>query len=243
MSAAGPVPRKEVRRSAQRTVLVDIARSDPLARRRFEVDVEEPAVVLDLLFAIQRHEPSLAFRYSCRVAMCGTCGLRVDGESALACQTRVPAADAAVRLEPLAGLPVVRDLVVDQGPFWRAWKRAEAWFVGREEGDSVTLSEGHPARQDVEQWLDCIACGACWSACDLARADGDFVGPAALTRALVLVADPRDGARERRLRTVSSSGGIAHCHYLHGCAAACPKGLDPAAAIRKLRRWSVGVHA
>lgn len=221
----------------QRTVAVEIARTDTLAERSFLVEVEEPAVVLDLLLAIQRDEPTLAFRYSCRVAMCGTCALRLDGRPVLACRTRVPETSESLRIEPLAGLPVLRDLVVDTEPFWSAWRRAEAWFVGRVDEDPVVLPDGDSSRKSVERGLDCIACGACWSACDLASADADFLGPAALTRAMVLVADRRDGARKERLRAVSERGGLTRCHYIHGCSAACPKGLDTANAIRQLGRW------
>jgi succinate dehydrogenase/fumarate reductase-like Fe-S protein len=165
------------------SLAVEIARSDGDARRHFAVEIAEPAVVLDVLLALQRTDASIAFRYSCRVAMCGTCAIRVDGRPALAC---------------------------------------------------------HPSRETVESGLDCIGCGACWTACDLAGAEHGFVGPAALNRAMTLAGDARDGARGRRLELVSREGGVTRCHYIHGCSGACPKGLDPAASIRRLRRWSVG---
>ena len=96
---------------------VTLARSDKTSTGVIEVGVVEPAVILDVLLAVQRIDPTLGFRYSCRVAMCGTCAVRVDGRPVLACQTRVPQADKLV-IEPLAGLPVVRDLIVDSTPFW-----------------------------------------------------------------------------------------------------------------------------
>lgn len=219
-----------------RSLRVAIVRSDEAARRSFEVEVREPAVVLDVLLALQRIDPSLAFRYSCRVAMCGTCAVRVDGRPVLACQTRVPADS--FLLEPLAGLPVVRDLIVDMTPFWDEWRRLTPWFVPAD-GEPRTLAADDPSRAAVEAGLDCISCGACWSACDLAGGAHGFRGPAALNRAMVLVADDRDGARDERLRAVSESGGVTSCHYIHGCSGACPKGIDPAASIRRLRRWSI----
>ena len=100
-----------------RRVTVTLARSDKTSTGVIEVGVVEPAVILDVLLAVQRIDPTLGFRYSCRVAMCGTCAVRVDGRPVLACQTRVPQADKLV-IEPLAGLPVVRDLIVDSTPFW-----------------------------------------------------------------------------------------------------------------------------
>jgi succinate dehydrogenase/fumarate reductase iron-sulfur protein len=223
---------------ASRPLQVTIARSTEGAETTFEVDVLQPAVVLDVLLALQRQDPSLAFRYSCRVSMCGACALRVDGRSALACQTPVPPTADELVLEPLAGLPVVRDLIVDMTPFWDEWRRLTPWFVPAD-GEPRTLAADDPSRAAVEAGLDCISCGACWSACDLAGGAHGFRGPAALNRAMVLVADDRDGARDERLRAVSESGGVTSCHYIHGCSGACPKGIDPAASIRRLRRWSI----
>lgn len=219
-------------------IAVEVARSDSAALHSFSVDVDQPAMVLDVLLALQRADSSLGFRYSCRVAMCGTCAIRVDGRPALACRTPVSAATERLLLEPLAGFPVVRDLIVNTDPFWRAWRAIEPWFVPRTDGPARVLAAGDPSRETVEAGLDCISCGACWTACDLAG--HGFAGPAALNRAMTLAGDARDGARARRLRLVSREGGVTRCHYIHGCSGACPKGLDPAASIRRLRRWSVG---
>jgi succinate dehydrogenase/fumarate reductase iron-sulfur protein len=222
------------------SLAVEIARSDRDARRRFDVEVDEPAMVLDVLLALQRADASIAFRYSCRVAMCGTCAIRVDGRPVLACRTPVTSATTGLLLEPLAGLPVVRDLIVDTGPFWEAWRSVEPWFTPRPGGEARVLAAGDPSRRAVESGLDCIACGACWTACDLTGGDHRFAGPAALNRAMTLAADTRDGGRARRLRLVSRESGVTRCHYIHGCSGACPKGIDPAASIRRLRRWSIG---
>lgn len=219
---------------------VELARSDAEARRRFEVDIGEPAMVLDVLLALQRMDASIAFRYSCRVAMCGTCAIRVDGRPVLACRTPVAAATETLLLEPLGGLPVVRDLIVDTTPFWAAWRSVEPWFTPADGGEPRVLAAGDASRAAVESGLDCISCGACWTACDLAGADHRFAGPAALNRAMTLAADARDGARDRRLALASQEGGVTRCHYIHGCSGACPKGIDPAASIRRLRRWSIG---
>lgn len=197
-------------------------------------------MVLDVLLALQRLDATVGFHYSCRVAMCGTCAIRVDGRPALACQTPLPQASDELLLQPLGGLPVVRDLIVDTTPFWEAWRRASPWFVPREDAEPRTLAAGDPSRETVESGLDCISCGACWTACDLAGASRGFLGPAALNRAMVLSADTRDGGRDDRLRIVGREGGVTRCHYVHGCTAACPKGIDPAASIRRLRRWSIG---
>lgn len=218
---------------------VEIARSDDDARRRFDLELSEPATVLDVLLALQRCDASLGFRYSCRVAMCGTCAIRVDGRPALACRTPVTRRQEPLLLEPLAGLPVVRDLIVDTTPFWNAWRAVEPWFTPPADGEARVLAAGDPSREAVESGLDCISCAACWTACDLVGAAHGFVGPAALNRAMTLVADSRDGARPRRLELVSRENGVTRCHYIHGCSGACPKGIDPAASIRRLRRRSI----
>ena len=217
---------------------VTVARSDPDARSSFVVERFDPMTVLDLLLAIQRREDaSIGFRYSCRVAMCGTCTVRVDGRTVLSCQEPVPARDE-VRLDPLAGLPVVRDLVVDTAPFWAEWARVTPYLVPVEDSDEpARIPPTGPERELIDPALDCIGCAACWSSCGIAAAGRDFLGPAALNRAMVLIADSRDAAGEERLSEVGGAGGIDRCHYIYGCSVACPKGLDPAGSIRRLRRW------
>jgi succinate dehydrogenase/fumarate reductase iron-sulfur protein len=222
--------------SATRTITVTVQRTEPDARSRFVIDAGTPATVLDLLREIQRrHDPSLAFRYSCRVAMCGTCGVRVDGQSALACRAVLPADADEVEVAPLGGLPVVRDLVVDTRPFWAEWARVKPWFVPAG-GDVEQLAPGSAAATAVDGALGCISCGACYSTCEVARHGSDYLGPAALNRALALIADPRDGAGEERLAIVGGRGGVDRCHYVGGCASACPVGLDPSRSIVQLRR-------
>jgi succinate dehydrogenase / fumarate reductase iron-sulfur subunit/fumarate reductase iron-sulfur subunit len=220
------------------SVRVHVARSDPAAASSFTVERFEPMMVLDLLLAVQReHDAALGFRYSCRVAMCGTCAVRANGRTVLSCLAPV-GGEEEVRLEPLAGLPVVRDLIVDMAPFWDEWARATPYLVPREGLDEpARVAPDSAERRLIDPSLDCIACGACWSSCGISAAGRDFLGPAALTRAMVLVADSRDAAGEERLAAVTGSDGVDRCHYIYGCSAACPKGLDPARAIRRLRRW------
>jgi len=177
------------------TVEVHVGRSDPASPTAFAVERIEPMTVLDALLAIQReHDPTLGFRFSCRVSMCGTCTVRMDGRAVLACQQRIEPDATRLRVDPVAG-------------------------------------------QVIDGSLDCIGCGACWSSCGVADHRRDFLGPAALNRAMVLVADSRDAAGAERLAAVTAGDGVDRCHYIYGCTAVCPKGLDPAAAIRRLREW------
>jgi succinate dehydrogenase / fumarate reductase iron-sulfur subunit/fumarate reductase iron-sulfur subunit len=239
MTSTAPVAAHSAR--GQRTIRVRVSRSGEASCADFLVEAQDPVTVLDLLRQIQtRLDPSLAFRYSCRVAMCGTCGVRVDGRSRLACRTVLAHDVDEVEIAPLAGLPVIRDLIVDTRPFWAEWARVKPWFMPG--GDPEVAVDGRDA-EVVDGALGCISCGACYSTCEITRHGNDYLGPAALNRALALIADPRDGGTEERLRIVGSRGGVDRCHYVGGCTAACPVGLDPSRSIVELRRLRLHGHA
>jgi succinate dehydrogenase / fumarate reductase iron-sulfur subunit/fumarate reductase iron-sulfur subunit len=222
---------------ADAAVEVFIARSGGIARR-FVVPHIGTMMVLDVLVAVQRdHDPSLAFRYSCRVAMCGTCAIRVNGRACLACQTPVEAGSS-LRLDPLAGLPVVRDLVVDMEPFYRQWAAIRPYLVPRNDlHQPAVIAPDSAERKMIDPALDCITCGICYSACVVSRTGRDFLGPAALNRAMVLLADSRDGSGRDRLDRIGAADGVDRCHYVSACSECCPKGLNPFGAIRQLRWW------
>jgi succinate dehydrogenase/fumarate reductase iron-sulfur protein len=230
---------RSLRAAPPQTVRVRVHRSDPGAAHDFAVRRIEPMTVLDVLLAVQRdHDPTFGFRFSSRVAMSGTCTVRVDGRSVLACQHRLGPDTDSIRVDPLAGLPVIRDLLVDTRPFWDEWSRVTPYLVPREDLDApAVIRPDAPERRLIDDSLDCIGCAACWSSCGVADHRRDFLGPAALNRAMVLVADSRDDAAGERLDAVDASDGVDRCHYIYGCTAACPKGLDPARAIRRLRDW------
>lgn len=225
------------------SVEVRIARSDPAARASFTVARREAFVVLDLIAAAAREDPTLAFRYSCRSGFCGTCAVLLDGRPILGCQTPVPAVPR-VELAPLGGFAVVRDLVVDPAPFGARWDAigpviepggtASDESLPRPLGPAMGAA-GSPAADS----LDCISCGACFAACDMAALDSAFLGPAALTRAMVTISDSRDAGRGGRLAVVSEHGGVDGCHGIGACSVVCPRDLDPQRAIRRLRRWRV----
>jgi succinate dehydrogenase / fumarate reductase iron-sulfur subunit/fumarate reductase iron-sulfur subunit len=221
------------------TVTVLVRRSATSNEDRFVIRRQPRMKVLDLLVAIQRdHDPSLAFRYSCRVAMCGTCALRMDGTAGLACQTAVPDHLREVHLAPLAGLPVLRDLVVDVAPFFARWAAVTPYLVPHPGATApARVRPDSPERQVIDPALDCITCGICYSACSVSEDGRDFLGPAALNRAMVLIADSRDASRSERLARIGNLDGVDRCHYIGGCTSCCPKDLDPFGAIRQLRRW------
>jgi succinate dehydrogenase / fumarate reductase iron-sulfur subunit/fumarate reductase iron-sulfur subunit len=227
--------------SSTAPLAVRIRRSEKHSQETFEVERFPAMTVLDVLLTVQRElDPSIGFRFSCRVAMCGTCTLRVDGRSVLACQSLVQDDAKEIEIGPMAGFPVVRDLVVDMTPFWEQWARVTPYLEPKESlVEPATVPPDSEEREAIDDALDCIQCGACYSSCGVAGLDKTFLGPAALNRAMVLVNDSRDAAGRKRLDVVTGTDGVDRCHYIYGCSGVCPKGLDPARAIRRLRTGRV----
>lgn len=202
--------------------------------------------VLDALLWVQRNaDLSLAFRCACRVGMCGTCGMVINGREGLACRTLLRriarGGEPEVRLEPMRHLPVVKDLATDMDPFFARYRKVVPHLVPRDgDGAPATIPPTARERRLIDPQRECIACGLCYSACDVAGMEGGFLGPAALNRAFVLTMDSRDAAAQRRLNVVAGEDGLWRCHTLFECAAVCPKGISPALAIQGLKRKVVG---
>jgi succinate dehydrogenase/fumarate reductase iron-sulfur protein len=207
------------------------------------VALAEKASVLDALFALQRGPcPELAFRFSCRVGMCGSCAMVVNGRERLTCSTLVETVGPDLRVEPLRNLPVVRDVAVDLKPFFAAYKRSMPQFVPR---DDLNPDDFYPIPHDSAEWkaLDhqpqCIDCGSCYSACTLVTLNPRYLGPMGLHRALNLIVDPRDKAQTERLSLVSGEAGAFRCHTLGNCRDVCPRGISPTSSIQRLKRLAV----
>ncbi len=226
------------------TVSVQRSASEPQGKPRFEehqIQVGEKASVLDALFTLQRGPcPSLAFRFSCRVGMCGSCAMVVNGREQLTCSTLVKNIGDRLRIEPLRNLPVVRDLAVSLTPFFDAYRRVQPHFTPRE-----GLDDFYPIPHDSREWKalshqpQCIDCGACYSACTLVTLHPRYAGPMALHRALNLIVDPRDKARAERLQIVAGEAGAFRCHTLGNCRDVCPRGISPTHSIERLKRLAV----
>ena len=210
--------------------------------QEYEVPRQESQTVLDVVTYIQRHlDPTLAYRFACRVGMCGSCAMTVNGVSRWTCRTHVDKAvgeGAEMVLEPLRNLPVVRDLVTDMAPFFDKWAQAKGQFEGartRHE-DFARVSPESTARQAVDAGIECIGCGVCYSSCDVVAANPDYLGPAALNRAWTLVQDERDTAKGVRLEAVAGDAGCHACHTHVSCTERCPKAISPTAGIAGLKR-------
>jgi fumarate reductase iron-sulfur subunit len=207
----------------------------------YEVPRHASQTVLDVVTHVQRHcEPALAYRFACRVGMCGSCAMSVNGVARWTCRTHVAKVADGDRLEiaPLANLPVVKDLVTDMRGFFDKWARAKGRFEGsRSRGDDFARVDPASAQRKLaDAGIECIGCGVCYASCDVVTWRPDFLGPAALNRAWTLVNDERDRAQMARLRAVAGDAGCHACHTQGSCVERCPKHLAPAAAIAGLKR-------
>jgi fumarate reductase iron-sulfur subunit len=207
----------------------------------FEVPRQPSQTVLDVVTYIQRHlEPALAYRFACRVGMCGSCAMMVNGRARWTCRTHVDkvASGGTLELAPLANLPVVKDLVADMREFFDKWAKARGQFTpGATRAEPFArVDPGSPQRREADDGIECIGCGVCYASCDVVAWKPDYLGPAALNRAWTLVNDVRDQGQEARLRAVATDAGCHACHTLMSCTEHCPKHLSPTRAIAGLKR-------
>ena len=207
----------------------------------FEVPRHASQTVLDVVIHIQRAlDPTLAYRYACRVGMCGSCAMTVNGAPRWTCRTHVDkvARNDELSVAPLRNLPVIRDLVTDMREFFDKWARARGQFSGERSraDDFAQVSPLSEKRRAADAGIECIGCGVCYAACDVVTWHRDYLGPAALNRAWTLVNDERDPHTLERLRAVAGDAGCHACHTHMSCTHRCPKGLSPTASIAGLKR-------
>src|SRR6188472_815122 len=209
---------------------------------KFEVPVQRWTTVLDaLLYAKSYQDSSIGIRYSCRMASCGSCGMKINGIPRLACYTKVSELDSSViTCEPLGNFPIIRDLVTDFTQFFKHHKNLEP-FIQNKSADidnEEDLSWFTQTPKDVDKYLQfsyCIKCGLCYSACPSVATDSKFPGPQSLAQAYRYFSDSRDDASKRRLNLVDERHGIWRCHFAGSCSVVCPKGVDPALGIQLMR--------
>jgi fumarate reductase iron-sulfur subunit len=207
--------------------------------QEFEVPRQPSQTVLDVVTYIQRYlDPTLAYRFACRVGMCGSCAMTVNGVPRWTCRTHVDRVGDELEIGPLRNLPVIRDLVVDMREFFDKWARAKGEFRGGQtKADDFAKVEPQSAQRVlVDKGIECIGCGVCYAACDVVKWNPDYLGPAALNRAWTLVNDVRDEKNPERLRAVAGDAGCHACHSHVSCTERCPKHLSPTAAIAGLKR-------
>jgi succinate dehydrogenase/fumarate reductase iron-sulfur protein len=225
----------------------------------FDVDIRPGITVLAVLFKIQDElDPTLAFRYSCRSAVCGSCAMLINKFPSLACRTQLvdllgdheppelkpyPAIvdgedwvfGQEVLVEPLPHLPVIKDLVVNMGPFFKAYEAVKPYFqpVDKEpEKERIMMPEDV---KELENYTNCILCGSCYGACPVEGADSPFLGPAAMAKLYRFMVDPREGQGDMRLQMGARPDGWTACKFHANCFKVCPKGVPPNLGIGKAR--------
>jgi succinate dehydrogenase / fumarate reductase iron-sulfur subunit len=212
--------------------------------QEIRLDVGRGMTVLDALIRIKQEcDGSLALRYSCRSAICGSCAMTINGSEKLACRTSLRKElerHGQITVAPLRNFPVIKDLVVDMAPFWRKIRDVQPWLspgsARRREGGGGVHS--HPQFHNVDA---CIMCGACVAACTVHEVSKEFAGPAALAKADRFLSDPREAraSTKARLSALQGEHGIWDCTRCNFCVEVCPKDVQPMEAIIRLRRASL----
>jgi succinate dehydrogenase iron-sulfur subunit len=230
----------------------------------YQVELEPHRSVLEAILKVKAEtDGSIGIRCSCRAAICGSCGVRINGKPGLACHTHIDAAadrvygagwnpdedgegtgTPIVAVEPMGNMPVIKDLIVDMDAVhWSKIQRVTPWLVNKEPIPTREYIVPHENMVDVTQSMACIQCGACVSDCLSMEIDPLFIGPAALAKAYRFVGDPRDSQQFERLKDLSEdSHGIYDCTHCFNCIEACPKGVAPMSQIMRLRRKAGSDH-
>jgi succinate dehydrogenase / fumarate reductase iron-sulfur subunit len=213
--------------------------------QEYRVELDGHQSVLEGILKVRADQDgTLGIRCSCRAAICGSCGVRINGKPRLACNTHLEFAaghsqeDGMIVVEPMGNMPVVKDLIVDmEAVHWKKIRRVTPWLLPEGEPPEREYVVPHEAMVDVTQSMACIQCGACVSDCLSMEVDPLFIGPAALAKSYRFVGDPRDGQHYERLKDVAEDPhGIYDCTHCFNCIDACPKGVAPMSQIMRLRR-------
>ena len=220
----------------------------------FDIEVPAEATLLELLFRIQENvDQTLAFRYSCRGAICGSCAVLANGRPVLACKTplsrvtnlktddhvSIPSnagqPDGGILIEPIPKLPVIRDLVVDWEPFFEEYRKLEPVLLNNDHPEKEHLV-GKDESRELEKYTNCILCALCWSACPVVNEVDGYPGPAALAKLFRFYLDPREPDGTKRLTLADNEAGWWACDFHTNCRKVCPRGVPPNVAIGRARK-------
>jgi succinate dehydrogenase / fumarate reductase iron-sulfur subunit len=214
----------------------------------FNIPYQRWTTVLEAILEVKKHfDHSVAVRYSCRQATCGSCGMIINGKPRLACFTKISELDSnVVTVEPMNNFPIIRDLAVRFERLFDSHHKIKPYLIREDSEISSNEKEFLQSPEEVEKYIqfsNCIKCGLCNSACPTMATDSSFVGPQALAQAYRYVADSRDKGKESRLKIIDESHGIWRCHFAGSCSQVCPKGVDPAMGIQFLRGYLLGFRS
>ncbi len=239
--------------SSSQTITLRIARFNPSHDNEkqfmeFNIPYEKWTTVLEAILEVKKHfDHSVAVRYSCRQATCGSCGMIINGKPRLACFTKISELDSdVVTVEPMNNFPIIRDLAVRFERLFDSHHKIKPYLIRDDSEISSNEKEFMQSPEELEQYIqfaNCIKCGLCNSACPTMATDSSFIGPQALAQAYRYVADSRDKGKDSRLKIIDDSHGIWRCHFAGSCSQVCPKGVDPAMGIQFLRGYLLGFRS
>jgi len=210
--------------------------------QQYVLDCDPTWVVLDALEAIRKQDPSLVYRRVCRHGICGSCAMNINGLNRLACETRLADLPLKIKIKPLLGFPVIKDLVVDLTQVYQKVESVKPYLITYSPPPAKERLQSPLERKKLDGLYECIFCGACTSACPTFWANRHFLGPTALLQACRFVMDSRDEAKKERKRILRQYPGLWQCHAVFNCVEACPKGLNPLRAIVLLRKRFLGLR-
>jgi succinate dehydrogenase / fumarate reductase iron-sulfur subunit len=234
--------RRRVEGSGKVSLTLRIRRYNPEVSERpwwdeFEVSVEPTDRLLDALHEVKwHHDGTLALRRSCAHGICGSDAMLINGRNALACKVLVKDVAPRVTVEPIRGLPVIKDLVVDMEPFFAGYRSVLPYLIAEEAEPDRERLQSPEERHRYDDTTKCILCAACTTSCPIFWGDGTYVGPAAIVNAHRFIFDSRDRGAGERLRILSERTGVFRCRTTFNCTEACPRGIQVTKAIQEVKR-------
>lgn len=204
----------------------------------FEMEVEPTDRVLDLMEKVKGYEDgTLSFRRSCAHGVCGSCAMRINGENKLACKTLVQDINSnKITLEPILGLPVLKDMIVDMEPFFDHYKSVMPYFINDDPPPSQERFQSVEDRERFDDTTKCILCGACTTSCPSYWSNDEYVGPAAIVNAHRFIFDSRDQGAAERLQILNDQFGVYRCRTIFNCTLACPRDIQITQAIGEVKK-------
>ncbi len=204
----------------------------------FELEAEPTDRVLDLMENVKGYQDgSLSFRRSCAHGVCGSCAMRINGQNMLACKTLVQDLNTnKITVEPILGLPVLKDMIVDMEPFFDSYKKVMPFFVNDEPAPSQERYQSIEDRERFDDTTKCILCGACTTSCPSFWSNDEYVGPAAIVNAHRFIFDSRDKGAAERLQILNDQFGVYRCRTIFNCTVACPRDIQITQAIGEVKK-------
>ena len=205
--------------------------------QEYTLDAPPGMMLLDALLELKAQDETLSFRRSCGEGVCGSDGMNINGRNGLACLTPVAGLKQPIEIRPLPGQPVVRDLVIDQEPFFKQYRAAQPYLVTKDPDPETERLQSPEDRDKLDGLYECILCACCSTSCPSFWWNPDkFLGPAALLQASRFIQDSRDQATEERLEQLDDAYKLFRCHTIMNCVEVCPKGLNPTKAIGEIKK-------